>query len=261
MRPNPSSPRRPSAGAWTVVLLALLLAPSAVSGDDGPQFTRDFDLRRCTWAWNGSENRYFPLRGSLQAILAGEEEDDGELVDVQVEITVLRQTRRISFDLPGDGRVTAIARIVQEREWIDDELVEVSRNFFARCRQTGDVFYFGEEVDLYEDGEIVGHDGAWLAGRNGALPGIIMPGRFLLGSRYYQEVAPGVALDRGENVAMGLTFDTPAGTFHDCVLVIDTNELSPDSAGDEKTYCPGLGLVGDESLVLQEYGQVAAEEE
>jgi hypothetical protein len=95
--------------------------------------------------------------------------------------------------------VSAIARVVEEREWQDDELVEVSRNFFARCKETGDVFYFGEEVDLYEDGEIVGHGGAWLAGRDGALPGIIMPGRFLLGSRYYQEVAPDIALDRGEN--------------------------------------------------------------
>lgn len=27
---------------------------------------------------------------------------------------------------------------------------EVSRNWFARCRQTNDVFYFGEEVDDVE---------------------------------------------------------------------------------------------------------------
>ena len=54
--------------------------------------------------------------------------------------------------------------MVEERETEDGELVEVSRNFFAICEETNSVFYFGEEVDDDEDGEIVGHEGAWLAG-------------------------------------------------------------------------------------------------
>ncbi|HWM94151.1 MAG TPA: hypothetical protein VN493_25565 [Thermoanaerobaculia bacterium] len=63
----------------------------------------------------------------------------------------------------------------------------VSRNWYSRCRQTHDVFYFGEEVDIYEDGQIVRHEGAWEAGKNGSQPGII-PARFLLGARDYQEL-------------------------------------------------------------------------
>jgi hypothetical protein len=132
------------------------------------------------------------------------------------------------------------------------ELVEVSRNFYSRCEQTDEAFYFGEDVDIYEDGEIVSHDGAWRAGRNGALPGLIMPGRFLLGARYFQEIAPGVALDRAENVAMGLTLETEAGTLEECVQVVETSPLEPGSES-TKIYCPGVGLAQDSDAVLVDF--------
>ena len=45
------------------------------------------------------------------------------------------------------------------------------------------------------------------AGIDGAKPGIVMPGSFLLGSRYYQEIAPDVAMDRAENIGVGLTVE------------------------------------------------------
>jgi hypothetical protein len=115
------------------------------------------------------------------------------------------------------------------------------------------VVYFGEDVDFYEDGEIVGHEGSWRAGVAGAAPGLIMPGTFLLGSRYYQEVAPGVAEDRAEHVAMGLDVEVEAGDFTHCVEVLETTPLEP-GAESEKTYCPGVGLVVDGDLELVEFG-------
>jgi hypothetical protein len=113
-----------------------------------------------------------------------------------------------------------------------------------------DVYYFGEEVDIYEDGEIVGHEGAWLAGRNGARPGIIMPDSgFILGQRYFQEMAPGVALDRAEHVETGLEITVPAGTFDDCIEVTETTPLDPNEES-TKVYCRDVGLVIDEDLEL-----------
>lgn len=144
------------------------------------------------------------------------------------------------------------ARVWEDREFEDGELVEVSRNFLAICRETGDIFCFGEDVDDCEDGELIGHDGAWRAGVDGAQPGIMFPGRFLLGSRYMQEIAPGVALDRAENVSMGLDVETPAGNFSGYVGVLDSNGLEPDAPGDPKVYCPRVGLVMDEVIVLIE---------
>ena len=93
------------------------------------------------------------------------------------------------------------------------------------------------------------HEGAWLSGVNGARYGLIMPGIFLLGSRYYQEVAPGVALDRAENVSMTEEVVTPAGTFPNSVKIKETTPLEP-RAKDFKFYAPGVGLVKSNKLVL-----------
>jgi hypothetical protein len=72
----------------------------------------------------------------------------------------------------------------------------------------------------------------------------------LIGSRYYQEVAPGVALDRAHHVAMDVTVETPAGTFIDCLQVDETTPLEPGVS--PKLYAPKVGLVRDNILDLVE---------
>ena len=163
---------------------------------------------------------------------------------------MLEETERIRLAIGGRLRTVRTA-VVEERELEGGELKEISRNFFALCRGTNDLYYFGEEVDIYEDGEVVSHAGAWRAGEDGAQPGILMPGTFLLGSRYFQERAPGAALDRAEHTAEGLEVETEAGTFHDCVEVTETTPLEPGSES-VKVYCPGVGLVFDNDLALVE---------
>ena len=91
-----------------------------------------------------------------------------------------------------------------------------------------------------------------MSGVDGAEAGIIMPGTVLLGSRYYQEIAPDVALDRADHVAMGLTVETEAGTFEDCLEVRETTPLEPGGLS-IKFYCPGIGLVIDVPTELVEY--------
>ena len=87
---------------------------------------------------------------------------------------------------------------MEEKETEGGNLVEVSRNYFAICKPTNNAIYFGEDVDMYEDGEIVSHEGAWLAGQNGAKAGMIMPDKVEVGLED-QEIAPGVAEDRAGN--------------------------------------------------------------
>jgi hypothetical protein len=214
------------------------------------EFTRDFRLEDCKFK-NQGENPYFILKPGYQLVFEGEE--DGE--SLRLEITVLNETKTINVPEIGDVRT----RVVEEVETVNGEPLEVSRNFFAICSPRNDVIYFGEEVDIYEDGVIVSHEGAWLAGQpdeNGlAEPGLIMPGTFLLGSRYFQEIAEGIAMDRAEHTAMGLEVTVPAGTFADCVQVIETTPLEPGSET-EKIYCPEVGLVIDDVFELVEYGFV-----
>lgn len=229
-------------------VLAVVLTASIASGfsttvrASGKEFTSEFNIQDCTFSPQGA-NRYFILQPGFELVLMGPE--DGEQVELRIK--VLQDTKEVN--LPGIGMITT--RVIEEREWADGDLSEVSRNFFAICEETGSAFYFGEEVDIYEDGQIVEHEGAWLAGVNGAEPGIVMPGEFLVGSRYFQELAPGVAMDRAENVKMGLTVDVPAGRFTDAVRVKETSPLEP-NAKSTKIYAPGVGMIVDGTVKLVE---------
>jgi len=239
---------------WLMALSLLLVSNLAwaESASKHKQFTTDFDLAACTFSVTGG-NAYFSLdsdTGPMNPILL-EGEEDKELL--QVEIVVTSDTMPIDLGTLGLGVV--VTRVVEETEWIDGELVEESSNFFARCEETNAIYYFGEEVTIYEDDEIItgAEAGAWLAGEVAEdgesinMPGLIMPGTFLLGSRYFQEVAPEVALDRAEHIEMGLTVETPAGTFSDSVKILETTPLEP-SSKDIKIYAPGAGLIVDAAI-------------
>ncbi len=206
-------------------------------------FTEDFMLETCTFTDTG-KNPFFSLVPGDELVLVGVEDKE----ELEVVITVLSDTRQVTVD----GIGTISTRVVQELESVDGELAEISKNFFAICEETNSVFYFGEDVDIYEDGEIVSHDGAWEAGVDGALPGLVMPGTFLLGARYFQEMAPDVAMDRAENAAMNLTIEVPAGTFQNSVMIFETSSLAS-SDRSIKFYAPGIGLIVDETVRLVEY--------
>jgi hypothetical protein len=154
--------------------------------------------------------------------------------------TVLAETKWV------DGVET---RVVEDREERGGQLVELTRDYYAADRVTGDVYYFGEDVDQYRNGKVVGHGGAWLSGVKGARFGLMMPGRIQVGLKFYQELAPGVAMDRAELVAAGETVTTPAGTFHDCVHFRETSATEK-GMSDHKWYAPGVGMVKDGALVL-----------
>jgi hypothetical protein len=219
-------------------------APESDFGDD-PSWKQEFGVSNCELAPTG-RNQFFILEPGFQLILEGGSE--------KVQITVLDDTKNISGVLDETGKVTSITtRVVEEREWTDGEIIEVSRNFFAICPSTNDVFYFGEEVDDYEDGKVVSHGGAWLAGENGAKAGLIMSGDPTLGMKYYQEIAPDVALDRAEVVSLDETIETPAGSFSNSLMTQEGTALNPDEK-EFKTYVPGIGLSQEESLLLTSYG-------
>ena len=190
-------------------------------------------MEDCEFSSTGG-NRFFVLNPGHQIVLQNDED--------KVIITVLDETVTV-----GDVET----RVVEEREFEDGELKEVSRNFFAFCKKTGNVFYFGEDVDVYKDGKVVRHEGAWRADKPKSQAGVIMPGTILLGARHYQEIAPN-ALDRAEIIADDVTFKTPAGTFKNCLKVEETTGLNPKEK-EFKTYAPGIGVIQDEDLLLTEW--------
>ena len=146
-------------------------------------------------------------------------------------------------------------RVVEEKEWSSGQVIEEARNFFAICEKTKDVFYFGEDVDMYQGGRLVDHSGTWLAGENGARAGLIMPGQPKVGMKYYQEIAPRVAVDRAKIISVNDTIKTSAGTLSQCLTTQEGTVLNPFER-EFKTYAPGIGLVRDHNLLLVKYGFV-----
>jgi hypothetical protein len=202
-----------------------------------------FNLENCDLSPSGA-NDYFILEPGYQLILEGQE--DGE--DIQLKITVLDETKTVNGTEAG---------IVEEIETEGGEVVEISRNWFVVCKPSNDIFYLGEEVDIYEDGKIVDHEGAWEAGVNDARHGLIMSGTPEIGMKYYQEIAPGVAEDRAEIVALDKTLDTPVGKFEKVLETEETNALKPGEK-ESKFYAPGIGLIQEESLMLVKHGNVTS---
>lgn len=201
-------------------------------------FTDSFMQDSCTFLTTG-RNTYFILESGYQLVLEGKE--DGKTS--RLIITVLNETRKIN---------NVETRVVEENESVDGEIIEISRNFFAICQQTGSIFYFGEEVDMYKNGKVVNHEGAWIAeGKNKA--GIVMPGTLLLGAKYYQEMAPGVAMDRAEIISLNETLQTPAGSFSNCMKTEESTAFHP-KVKEFKLYAPGIGLIKEENLLLVKYG-------
>ena len=201
------------------------------------QFTEDLSQKDCTFETTG-RNQYFILEPGYQLTL--ENKSGGRLV-----ITVLNETKKIG---------NTETRIVEENESENGKPVEISRNFFAFCKQTGSVYYFGEEVDIYKNGKMTKGGDAWIAeGNNRA--GVAMPGLVLTGARYYQEFAPGVAMDRAEIISTSETKQTPSGNFTNCLKTEETTPLEPREK-EYKLYAPGIGLIQDEDLLLTKYGFV-----
>jgi hypothetical protein len=221
----------------TMFLLGTAAGACAAEKPAGSAWQQEFRIKECNPLPTG-RSPYFILEPGYQLVLQGDK--------TKLEITVLDETKLV------DGVTT---RVVEEREIKDGELYEISRNYFAMCPDTKDVFYFGEDVDFYEGGKVVKHDGSWLAGVNGNKPGLIMPGSPKVGMKYYQEIAPGVAMDRANIVSVSETCKTPAGTFNNCLKVREDSALDPDTV-ENKYHARDIGLVRDEDLRLIRHGFV-----
>jgi hypothetical protein len=218
--------RRTRINAPARLPLAALVALSAAACGGEPD--RTFDATKYSAK---VDHALVPLTSVRLTVLEGNEQG----VPVRVESRVLASPVRIA-GVP--------VRVVQVREFEHGKLVERTRDYYAQS-PAGNVWYFGEHVEDIKDGKVVGHGGQWMAGHHGALPGLFMSARPTVGRTFEQERAPGVAEDRSKVVAVGLDVTTPAGSFSNCIKTEDYSPL--DDVTEFKYYCPGLGLVREES--------------
>lgn len=156
-------------------------------------------------------------------------------------------TERIEIEITSDTKqVMGVTTLVYwDRVYLNDVLIEDTRDYLAQDTE-GNVWYFGEDVDNYEDGKLQDHEGAWLAGVDGAQPGIWMKAQPVVGETYRQEYYVGEAEDMADVVSLTAAVSVPVGTYENCLQTYDYTPLDPESK-EYKYYCKEVAM-----LVLEE---------
>jgi len=239
----------PRSKLWMATAAALLL-PSPVLARtisipfSASNFSHPLDI----------DNTYFPLVPGTTLTYKAETKDGCE-VDV---FTVTNQTRVI------DGVTT---RVIHDQAFEGETcttdpsaLVEDTQDYHAQDN-AGNVWYFGEDSFNCPLFTCPPSNGSWLAGENGALPGIVMLAHPNSGDTYFQEQAPDVAQDQASVTSTGVTVTLkredafPPGTFANCIKTKEFSYLEKGST-EFKYYCPDIGNV----LVEEHHGTVLISE-
>ncbi len=129
-------------------------------------------------------------------------------------------------------------------------MVERTEDWFAQDDE-GNVWYLGEFATQYENGEIIGHEGSWEAGVDGAQAGIVMKAQPQVGETYQQENAPGIAEDMATVLSLTESVCVRYGCYSN---VLQTAEFTPLEPGpvEHKFYARGVGQI---KTVLVEGGE------
>jgi len=203
-------------------------AAGSISEDDG--YTVDIDPADFV---DRVDNPYFTLEPGTVFRLRGETEDGIE----RETVTVTDRTRTVM------GVQTTVVKDVMRT---NGEISELTHDWYAQDRE-GNLWYFGEATAEYENGKVLNHHGAWEAGVDGALPGIILNANPQVTDSYRQEFYTGEAEDMFWVVATGETKSVPLGRFEDTVKVMEWTPLEPKIVV-TKTYAPGVGLLSERAL-------------
>ncbi len=177
------------------------------------------------------DNQYLPLKHGTTFVYEGETEEGTE----RNEVFVSPQKKVIM------GVTTTV---VEDRVWENGELVEETYDWFAQDKD-GNVWYFGEDSNDYEDGEIVSTAGSWEAGVNGAKPGIVMQASPEIGDIYYQEYYKGEAEDQAEVLSTTESVSVSYGSYDNCLVTREWTALEP-GVEENKYYAPGIGVIKEE---------------
>jgi hypothetical protein len=179
------------------------------------------------------DNKDWPMVPGTTFVYEAETDDETELNLV----TITHDTKVVTG-------VTCV--VVFDREYEDDLLTEKTWDWYAQDDH-GNIWYFGEKTEAYEyddDGNLIdtSTEGAWEAGIDGALPGIIKMGKPRPGTSYRQEYLEGEAEDMGKVLSLRAKVNMDFGTFRRCMK---TKEWTPLDRGnvEHKCYAPGVGLV------------------
>jgi hypothetical protein len=125
------------------------------------------------------------------------------------------------------------------RLYLNDVLVEDTRDYLAQNKQTGDVWYFGENVDNYENGNLANHDGTWFAGEGTAKAGIWMIANPRVGDEFVHEFKGSEQYNLTKIVGVNEAITVPAGSYTDCVKTFAS--AVPEDTTATYYFCQDIG--------------------
>lgn len=236
------------------------VAEPVVSDDGGEPVFPDFDAGNFD---NPTviDNQWVPMQPGTMWAYEGTalDEENNSTIDRRIVFIVTDLTKEI------DGVRTVVAWI---EDFTDGELGEKEIAFYAQDI-SGNVWYFGEHPEDYENGEFI-EAPTWIAGFEDARPGIVMMANPQLGMpNVYQGWGPKAEWsDYGRVEQMGQEACVPVDCYKD-VLVNAEASLTEPGAFQLKYYAPEVGEVrigwrGDdptqEQLEMVEYRQLSLDE-
>lgn len=204
-------------------------------------------------------NEWLPLKPGTNWVYEGTTTEEGKSFPHRIEYTVTDLTKTIL------GVDTVV---VWTLDFSDNELVEKEIAFFAQDKD-GNVWYFGEHPEEYEDGKFVAAP-TWVAGQKEAKPGIAMWAQPSINmSSYFQGWGP--AVDWSDYAKIDQTGQKkcfPLNCYKD-VIVIKESSLAEPNIYQLKYFAKATGNIGvdfqgedktQEILELVEFRELNSEE-
>lgn len=121
------------------------------------------------------------------------------------------------------------------------QLSEQSIDYLAED-EGGNVWYVGSYTEAYEGGQFLSAQDAWLAGINGAVPGLYLPAEPKPGTpAFYQTKIPGGEQTTAQVVKVGQKTCVPFKCYTDVVVI-------QEQGTENKYWAPGVGGILTEPL-------------
>ena len=176
-------------------------------------------------------NEWLPLKPGTQWVRQGFVNVGNRRLPHQVVTTVTDVSKRV------DG-VPTVAVVDQDTN--GGQIAEQSMDWMAEDKQ-GNVWYLGSYTESYEGGQFVNASDAWLAGLNGAKPGILMQANPQPGTPPYSEdTVPGVESATARVAKTGQSQCVPFKCYKDALVIQE--------GGEYKYYARGVGQIRTEPL-------------
>jgi hypothetical protein len=174
-------------------------------------------------------NQFMPLKPGTQWVREGSVNVGTRRLPHQVVTTVTDVSKQV------DG-VRTVA--VMDQDTNGGQVAEQSIDWMAADTQ-GNVWYLGSYTESYEGGQFVTASDAWLAGVNGAKPGILMLTDPQTGTpAYLEDSVPGIEAPMARVIKTGQSQCVPFKCYKNALVVQEGSEY--------KSYAPGVGQIQTE---------------